>query len=145
MMTRKDADEDGFAFCLDETSEAAEIADFLGAAVARRFGPRDETPLSIVVRRSGATVAGLNGVSHWRWLYVRHFFVADDWRGQGLGRRLMSRAEAEARARGCIGIYLDTFEEGPARFYEKLGFERCGAIENFPPGATRRYLRKSLS
>jgi len=143
-MTRKHAEADSFAFYLDDTVEATEIAKLLGAEVARRFGPRDERPLSIVMRKDRALVAGLNGVSHWRWLYVRHFFVAEAWRGQGVGRRLMARAEAAARERGCVGIYLDTFEAGAERFYEKLGFERCGAIENFPVGATRRYLRKPL-
>ena len=63
-------------------------------------------------------VAGLNGVSHWRWLYVRHLYVAPSWRGQGLGRRLLAQGEEAARARGCVGVYLDTFEESAAVFYE---------------------------
>ncbi|HXY59343.1 MAG TPA: GNAT family N-acetyltransferase [Methylocystis sp.] len=143
-MTSRRADADSFAFYLDETGEATEIAELLGAEVARRFGPRHERPLSIVMRRDDSLVAGLNGVSHWRWLYVRHFFVAEAWRGLGLGQKLMARAERAARERGCVGIYLDTFEEDAERFYEKLGFERCGAIENFPAGGTRRYMRKVL-
>ena len=143
-MTRKHAKADTLAFYLDESGDATEIAKLLGAEIAERFGPRDERPLSIVARSDGAVIAGMNGVSHWRWLYVRHFFVAEAWRGQGLGRRLMARAEAAARERGCVGIYLDTFDARAERFYEKLGFERCGAIENFPVGATRRYLRKPL-
>src|SRR5208282_1581289 len=100
---------------------------------------------AIVARDAdGALVAGLNGVSHWRWLYVRHFFVEPGWRGRGLGRRLLARAEQAARARGCVGVYLDTFEEGAAIFYERCGFARCGRIENFPLGAARIFLRKAL-
>jgi GNAT superfamily N-acetyltransferase len=133
------------SFHIDDAGEATEIADLLGVEVAARFGPRDERPLAILARDgAGALVGGLNGSSHWRWLYVRHFFVAPESRGQGLGRRLMAQAEQIARERGCVGLYLDTFEEGAAAFYERCGFARCGRIENFPAGAARIYLNKAL-
>jgi GNAT superfamily N-acetyltransferase len=126
-------------------AETQEIAERLGAEIAARFGPRAEQPLSILARRAdGAVVAGLNGVSHWCWLYVRHFFVEPGWRGQGLGRRLLAQAEQAARSRGCVGVYLDTFGEGAAVFYERCGFARCGRIENFAQGATRIFLAKAL-
>jgi GNAT superfamily N-acetyltransferase len=127
------------------TRETPEIGEKLGAEVAARLGPRDERPLSILARdEAGAVVAGLNGVSHWRWLYVRHLYVAPSWRGQGLGRRLLAQGEEAARARGCVGVYLDTFEESAAVFYESRGFVRNGRIENFPPGAARIFLSKAL-
>jgi GNAT superfamily N-acetyltransferase len=128
-----------------DASETPEIGERLGAEVGARLGPRDEQPLSILVRDgNGALVAGLNGVSHWRWLYVRHLFVAQDRRGRGLGRRLLEAAETAARARGCVGVYLDTFDESAAVFYERCGFVRHGRIENFPVGATRIFLSKAL-
>jgi GNAT superfamily N-acetyltransferase len=134
-----------FQIRVDGEGEDREIAGSLAAEIAERFGPSDAQPVSIVLQSAeGATVAGLNGVSHWRWLYVRHVFVAPARRGQGLGRELMALAEREARGRGCVGIYLDTFSEGAASFYERLGFARCGRIEDFPPGGARIFLRKKL-
>jgi GNAT superfamily N-acetyltransferase len=133
-----------FNIYLGDGAEAQEVSARLGAEVAQRFGPRDEQPLTLVMRRRGALAAGLNGASHWRWLYIRQVFVAPEFRRQGLGRRLMAQAESEARGRGCIGVYLDTFEESAALFYERLGFSRCGRIENFPPGGARVFLRKTL-
>lgn len=128
-----------------DARETPEIGVILGAEVAARLGPRDERPLSILARdAAGAVVAGLNGVSHWRWLYVRHLYVAPGWRGQGLGRRLLAQGEEAARARGCVGVYLDTFEESAAAFYESRGFVRNGRIENFPLGAARIFLSKAL-
>jgi len=132
-------------FDLDDARETQEIAERLGAEIVARFGARAERPLAIVARDGeGAVVAGLNGASHWRWLYVRHFFVEPVWRGRGLGRRLLAQAEQAARARSCVGVHLDTFAEGAAAFYERCGFVRCGRIENFPPGAARIFLSKAL-
>jgi GNAT superfamily N-acetyltransferase len=134
-----------FQIRIDGEHEDREIAERLAAEIAQRFGPSEAQPLSIVLRTpDGETAAGLNGVSHWRWLYVRHVFVAPAQRGQGLGRELMSLAESEARRRGCVGVYLDTFSEDTASFYERLGFMRCGRIEGFPVGGARVFLRKTL-
>jgi GNAT superfamily N-acetyltransferase len=134
-----------FQIRVDGEGEDREIAERLAAEIAQRIGPANQQPVSIVLRTpDGATVAGLNGVSHWRWLYVRHVFVAPAQRGQGLGRELMALAESEARRRDCVGVYLDTFSEGTASFYERLGFVRCGRIEDFPVGGARIFLRKTL-
>jgi len=136
---------DVIKFDFIDARETPEIGVILGAEVAARLGPRDEQPLSILAKGEGdAVVAGLNGVSHWRWLYVRHLYVAPGWRGRGLGRRLLARVEEAARARGCVGVYLDTFEESAAVFYERRGFVRHGRIENFPVGAARIFLSKAL-
>jgi GNAT superfamily N-acetyltransferase len=134
-----------FQIRVDSEGIDREIAQSLAAEIAQRFGPSGEQPVSIVLRTpEGTTAAGLNGVSHWRWLYIRHLFVAPERRGQGLGRELMALADGEARRRGCVGVYLDTFSEDAAAFYERLGFARCGRIDDFPVGGTRIFLRKTL-
>jgi GNAT superfamily N-acetyltransferase len=121
------------------------VAACLGAEVAARYGPRDETRLSIFAYdESDALIAGLNGAVHWGWCYIRHFWVAVDWRGHGLGRLLLARAETETRLKSCVGLYLDTFDPGAARFYERCGFQAFGRIEDFPPGHARTFLYKKL-
>lgn len=128
-----------------DDAETQEVAAALGAEIAQNFGPRDEAALSIVAREAnGALICGLNGVIHWRWLYVRHFYVAPAWRAKGVGRSLMTEAERVARGRECLGVYLDTFDEAAAKFYQRLGFTRHGRIENFPAGAARIFLSKAL-
>ncbi len=131
-------------FDIADDGESAAISGALGAEISAKFGPPETAPVSVRAYDHDRLVGGLNGFVHWRWLYVRHFWIEPDWRGRGLGRDVMNRVESEARARGCAGLYLDTFDPGAAAFYERCGFRRCGEIENFPPGHVRTFLAKAL-
>ena len=146
-MTKAFDDEDGLSlsvFSDMDNSGAATVASSLAVEVVADFGPRDETPLSIVARAGDAVVGGLNGSTHWGWCYIRHLWVHDDWRRHGVGQRLLAETEAEARGRGCVGLYVDTFNERAVAFYERAGFARFGRIEGFPPGHARTFLQKRL-
>jgi GNAT superfamily N-acetyltransferase len=128
-----------------EASEAQANAQALGAEVAAEFGPRDEQTFALVARDgAGAPVGGVNGVIHWRWLYIAQFYVAPQARGRGLGCALLSQAEDFAHANNCVGLYLDTFSAKACAFYEHRGFVPAGEIGNFPPGAARVFLSKTL-
>ena len=126
-------------------SECAALGSLLGAEIAQKFGPRDETPLSILsYATDGALIAGLNALAHWRWLYIRHLWVREDYRGMGYGGQLIDAAQMIAQERDYAGLYIDTFEQSIADFYEKKGFTRSGAIKDFPLGGTRIFLSKAL-
>ncbi len=130
----------------DDTANSGSefVAALLAAEIAAGFGPPDGLPLSIVANADGAVVGGLNGVTHWGWCYIRHLWVHADWRRHGLGHRLLAEAENQARARQCVGLYVDTFDPGAAAFYERAGFARFGRIDDFPPGYARVFLQKTL-
>ncbi len=147
-MTRKPEPDKPLTFKIfnsGEDNESALVSASLAAEVAARFGPRDETPLTILAYDGGTLAGGLNGVIHWSWFYIRHFRVEEKFRKGGVGRRLLAQAETEARRRRCIGLYLDTFDPGAAAFYERCGFLRFGRIDDFPPGHARTFLHKKLS
>jgi GNAT superfamily N-acetyltransferase len=148
IMTRAMGDEDTPSIAIfDDTgnSGAVRVGAALSAEIAAAFGPRDETPFSVVATgRDGAVIGGLTGASHWRWCYIRQLWVEADWRRRGLGFRLLAGTERVARARQCFGVYVDTFDPGAARFYEKAGFTVIGRIDDFPPGHARRFLMKRL-
>ena len=130
----------------DLARESPAVAAALGGEIAARFRPRDEAPFSIVAHdEKGALIGGLNGVFHWRWLYIRHLWVAPERRGIGLGTALLRRAEDEVRSRSCLGLYIDSFDPRAAALYERFGFTRFGEIADFPPGHSRMFFSKRIA
>ncbi|HKM65246.1 MAG TPA: GNAT family N-acetyltransferase [Acidisphaera sp.] len=90
----------------------------------------------------GRLAAGMSGLLSWQWLFVEALWVDDAWRGRGLGRALLTRAEAHAVAEGCHSAWLDTFQ---ARgFYLALGYREFGVLDDYPAGQNRYFMRKRL-
>ena len=123
----------------DREAIVAGIIAFNRAATGRADGK----PLAVLIRDAeGATVGGLLGRTGLDWLYVELLYVPDGLRGTGAGRDVMQRAEVEARARGCRGIWLDTFSFQARGFYEKLGFTSFGQLDDYPAGHQRFFMQK---
>jgi GNAT superfamily N-acetyltransferase len=93
----------------------------------------------------GEWLGGLLGNIWGGWLHVTHLWVGAPVRNRGNGTRLLRAAEQYAIERGCFASTLETasFEARP--FYEKLGYEVFAALEDYPPGHTKFYLRKRLA
>jgi GNAT superfamily N-acetyltransferase len=92
---------------------------------------------------AGELAGGLSGAMSWGWLFINAVWVRADQRGKGAGRRLMEAAERRAAREGCHSIWLDTFQ---ARgFYEALGYQVFGTLENYPAAQTRYFLRKPVA
>ncbi len=89
-------------------------------------------------------VAALDAVTCWDWAYIDTLWVAENFRGQGLGTQLMQQAESHARQHAQTGIYLWTQSWEAPRFYEKQGFEPFVVFENFPTLHQRCGYRKYL-
>jgi GNAT superfamily N-acetyltransferase len=109
--------------------------------------PGDYRPLAIQVAHpeTGEVLGGLWGETLYAHLHVDLLFVPEALRRTGIGRRLMIDAEEEAIRRGCRGAWLDTFSFQARGFYERLGYAVFGTIENYPPGHSRFFLKKTLT
>ena len=92
----------------------------------------------------GDVVGGVLGLLWGRWLQVTYLWVSAQMRGKGYGTRLLLDAENHARARDAVGATLETYSFQARPFYERLGYELCGTIEDYPPGYAKFFLRKSL-
>ncbi len=78
---------------------------------------------------NGKPVGQIKLVPWWnKFAYVEELVVDTDFRGQGIGYALMSRAIACARQQGFPGLTLETQDNNvPAcKFYEKCGFILSG-------------------
>lgn len=101
--------------------------------------------LALLVRDDNDEIlGGLYGRFFYQWLFIELLSVPDQARGQGMGSRLMKMAEDLAREKGCVGIWLDTFDFQAPEFYQKLGFSEVGQIADYPPGHRRFFLQKRL-
>ena len=60
--------------------------------------------------------------------FLEDLFVEEDFRKQGIGSKLVQKAIAEAKTRGCYKVIANsrTFAGGVHGFYEKLGFVKWG-------------------
>lgn len=120
----------------------AQLAEGIHAFHARTV-PLDARRFALALRdEAGGLAAGFCGALSWGWMFVEALWVAEAWRGQGLGAALLARAEAHARAEGCHSAWLDTFQA--RRFYEARGYTLFGELEDYPPGQSRSFLRKRL-
>jgi GNAT superfamily N-acetyltransferase len=104
----------------------------LPADVLERLVPalRDHPTAVVLLAYDGVRPVGIatcfQGMSTFvarRLLNLHDLAVIPDYRGKGVGRRLMAAVEEKARALGCCKVTLEVLEDNPARqIYEAAGF-----------------------
>lgn len=122
----------------DDVLEAIrrELRAFNRAANPAFFSLRDlpenaPRPLHVVAYDAdGAVSGGLLGETCLTWFDIDIVAVRECDRRRGLGSRLVRAAEAEAVARGCRWVSVDTMEYQAPAFYEKLGYSVVGRFED---------------
>jgi len=84
------------------------------------------------------------GRTGYGFVFVELLALGPAW-GGGIGREVMALAEAEARRRGLVGMWLDTWTFQAPGFYQKLGFTECGRITEYPAGHDRIFYVKRFT
>jgi GNAT superfamily N-acetyltransferase len=109
-------------------------------------GPRHYLPLVITVAHpdTGEILGGLWGGTSYGYLHIELLSLPEQMRGIGFGRQMMLQAEREAAWRGCHAAWLDTFSFQARGFYERLGYEVFGTLNDYPPGHQRFFMTKAL-
>jgi GNAT superfamily N-acetyltransferase len=129
-----------------DDTPSAETRRALGDAIDAfhaRTVPQDASRFALLLHESDERLAGgLIGRLAWQWLFVEALWIADEWRRRGIGRALLARGEAHAVEAGCHSAWLDTFQA--REFYVALGYQQFGALDDYPAGQTRYFLRKRL-
>ncbi len=119
------------------------------AAIRRRFEPGNLAAGQVAayaVDDAGSLLGGCVGSTEdvWQWLTIDTMWVHPGHRTHGLGRRLLTAVEDQARDRGCRWVKLNTWEFQAPDFYERCGYVTYGREVDYPPGHTNHLMRKDL-
>jgi GNAT superfamily N-acetyltransferase len=135
-----------YSIALETDPDPGEIKQVRAGLSAYNYtfsGDDSYTPLTLLLKsREGKIMGGLLGGTYWGWLYVEVLWVAEGLRGQGLGGKLLDRAEEAARERGCFAAHLDTMDFQAPDFYLKRGYTVYGVLDDLPRGHQRFFLKK---
>ena len=103
--------------------------------------------ITVIVRdpSSREVRGGLRGKFTHAWLHVDQLWLADELRGSGLGAEILGLAEEEAMRRRCVGVHLNTFDFQAPGFYERLGYEVFGVVDDLPRGIGASTCRRASS
>lgn len=99
----------------------------------------------VIKDKDGRVIAGIIGVDYsWKVIYIDVLWVDEEYRGKGLGTKLIRRLEEEVRAKEYTMIHLDTFDFQGKDFYMRNGYEVFGVLEDCPKGHKRYFMKKNL-
>ncbi|MFZ2619816.1 MAG: GNAT family N-acetyltransferase [Alphaproteobacteria bacterium] len=87
-------------------------------------------------------VGGVQGAFEWDWLMLKQLWVAK--RQNGLGTKLLLKAEEYAKKHNKTGVILDTLEFQAKSFYEKHGYEVFGVVDKCAGKFKRYFMKKAF-
>ncbi len=88
-------------------------------------------------------VGGISGNVYWDGLEIDTLWVAETYRGWGIGRKLLEQAEKYAIDNGAVISFLKTVDA--TEFYHKSGYQIYGQLEDRPIGTVLYHMKKRLA
>lgn len=108
-------------------------------------GALEYQPVGYFLRQDrGEWVGGCIGYVWGNYLHVQWLWVAEIWRGQGQGARLLDAAEAMAQDHGAASATLETLNPAAKSFYLSRGYEIFATLDNYAGNYGKYFLRKTL-
>src|SRR5687768_12650965 len=104
----------------------------------------DEDQLvAVYLRRDDGTIGGgVEANIYWDGIEIELLWMSEELRGAGFGTRLMQEMERQAKEKGAGIAFLKTGEA--RKFYESLGYEVFGILEDRPIDTKLYYMKKRL-
>jgi ribosomal protein S18 acetylase RimI-like enzyme len=80
----------------------------------------------------------------WGQMHIRNLVIEKEWRGKGIGRKLMFHALKYAKENNCQFAFVETMNFQAPEFYQKLGFEIDFIRHGYSENTSFYYLKKTL-
>ncbi len=93
---------------------------------------------------AGNLIGGVKAVAFWGWLHIEQLWLEEEYRGTGLGKKLLLKTEYFAMENGFFHSRLETTGFQAKGFYERQGYEIYGVLEDLPKGFNLYHLKKTL-
>lgn len=77
-------------------------------------------------------------------LYIEIMWIDKEYRGKGLGKELISKAEKIAKDNGCIFAHTCSLSYQAPEFYKRCGYEVFGKLDDYPDGIVQYFLKKKI-
>ncbi len=87
--------------------------------------------------------AGFAGVNFWNIAFIEMLWVDEPLRRQGIGSRLLSELEREAKETGAFMVMLDA-RDWNVDFFKKRGYTVYCTLEDYPDGYGKYKLQKRI-
>ncbi|MBV6460200.1 MAG: Acetyltransferase [Flavobacteriales bacterium] len=138
-------------FKVESVENQSEVIRFLDDMIyeynSKRIGKYDGQLFTRIIRNNNNNniIAGITG---WTWAGISEItilWVNEDYRGKGLGKKLLSVAEDEIINRGCSTIFLRSYSFQAPIFYLKNGYEIIYILDEFPNGFKHYNLIKKIT
>lgn len=102
-------------------------------------------PLQLIVTdQQQQWIGGITAEVYWGWIEIHKFWFSEEYRGKGIGTKLLAQAELVAKDMGATKALLTTYEFQARTFYEAHGYQVVGEIKDYPPGSSYYTMVKVL-
>jgi len=110
----------------------------------QKIGEQKYIPIASFAKDENQTIGGITGNLFWNYLYIDLMWIDENYRGKGIGRKLIEAVEKLAIENGIFRSHLCTASFQSLGFYEKCGYSVFGKLDDMPEGETEYHLYKKL-
>ena len=102
------------------------------------------THFTIFAKENNTIIAGASIWEQSDALYIKHLWVDEKFREQGVGSTLLKMTDDYANEKKLKCIHVDTYSFQAQDFYTKHGFMVIATIKNYLLGHDRIFLKKTI-
>ncbi|MFC0232679.1 GNAT family N-acetyltransferase [Vagococcus entomophilus] len=98
-----------------------------------------------ILKEKEVLIGGVTASFYWEKAHIDFLWVDEDYRGKKIGQQLLQTVTDFAHEKNSRYLQLETFDFQAPLFYQKMGFEIFGVLDDSPyDGCKQYFLKKEL-